>query len=50
MATEQLEDLKIVEETPPTTPTEQKPKKKKPGPYNPDQAPVFVVETAQSID
>ena len=50
MATEQLEDLEIVEETPPTTPTEQEPKKKKPGLCNPDQATKFVVETTQSID
>ena len=50
MATEQLEDLEIVEETPPTTPTEQEPKKKKPGPHNQDQATEFVVETTQSID
>ena len=55
MATEQLEDLEIVEETPPTMPTEQEPKKlspvkKKPGPCNPDQATKFVVETTQSID
>ena len=50
MATEQLEDLEIVEETPPTTPTEKEPKKKKPGPCNPDQAAKFVVETTWSID
>ena len=50
MATEQLEDLEIVEETPPTTPTEQEPKKKKPGPCNPDQAAKFVVETNKSLD
>ena len=50
MATEQLGDLEIVEETPPTTPTEQEPKKKKPGPCNPDQATKFVVETTQSVD
>ena len=50
MATDQLEDLEIVEETPPTTPTEQEPKKKKPGPRNPDQATEFVVEKTQSID
>ena len=55
MATEQLEDLEIVEETPPTMPTEQEPKKlspakKKPGPRNPDQAAKFVVETTQSVD
>ena len=36
MATEQLEDLEIVEETPPTTPAEEEPKMKKPGPCNPD--------------
>ena len=50
MATEELGDLEIVEETPPTTPTEQEPKKRKPGPCNPDQAAEFVVETMQSID
>ena len=50
MATEQLEDLEIVEETPPTTPTEKEPKKKKPGPHNPDQATEFVVETTLSVD
>ena len=55
MATEQLEDLEIVEETPSTMPTEQEPKmlspaKKKPGPRNPDQAAKFVVETNKSLD
>ena len=50
MATEQLEDLKIVEETPPTTPTEQEPKKKKPGPRNPYQNTKFVKETNKSLD
>ena len=50
MATEQLEDLEMVEETPPTTPTEQEPKKKMPGPCNPDQAAKFVVETNKSVD
>ena len=55
MATEQLEDLEIVEETPPTMPTEQEPKKllpakKKPGPHNPDQAAESVVETNQNVD
>ena len=50
MATEELGDLEIVEETPPTTPTEQEPKKKRPGPCNPDQAAKFVVETTQSVD
>ena len=50
MTTEQLGDLELVEETPPTTQKEQEPKKKKPGPCNPDQAAKFVVETTQSID
>ena len=47
MATEEFGNLEIVKET---TPTEQEPKKKKPGPRNPDQAAKFVVETTQSID
>ena len=55
MATEQLEDLELLEETPPTTPTEQEPKKlsparKKSGPCNPDQATEFLVETTRSVD
>ena len=55
MTIEQLEDLELLEETPPTMPTEQEPKKlspvkKKPGPHNPDQAAEFVVETTKSID
>ena len=50
MATEELGNLEIVEETPPTTPTEQEPKRKKPGPCNPDQATKFVTKTMQSID
>ena len=55
MDTEQPEDLEILEETPPTTPTEREPKKlspakKKPGPRNPDQATEFVVETTLSVD
>ena len=50
MATEQPEDLEIVEETPPTMPTEQEPKKKKLGSQNPDQAAKFVVETNKSLD
>ena len=49
-ATKELGHLEIMEETPPTTPTEQEPKKKRPGPCNPDQAAKFVVETTQSID
>ena len=50
MATEELGNLEIVEETPPTTPTEQEPKKKRPGPHNPDQATEFVIRTTQSVD
>ena len=55
MATEQPEDLELLEETPPTMPTGQEPKKlspakKKPGPHNPDQATEFVVKTTKSID
>ena len=50
MATEELGNLKIVEETPPTTPTEQEPKKKRPGTRNPDQAAEFVIQTMQSVD
>ena len=50
MATEEIGNLEIVEETPPTTPTEQEPKKKRPGPRNPDQAAKFVIETTQSVD
>ena len=49
MATKELGNLEIVEETPPT-PTEQEPKKRKPGQCNTDQAAKFVVETTQSID
>ena len=44
MATEQLEDLEIVEETPPTTPTEQA------WSTQPNQAAELVVETTQSVD
>ena len=50
MATEELGNLEIVEETPPTTPTEQELKKKRPGPCNPDQAAEFVIQTMQSVD
>ena len=50
MATEELGNLEIVEETPPMTPTEQEPKKKRPGPCNPDQATKFVIQTMQSVD
>ena len=50
MATEEVGNLEIEEETPPTTPTEQEPKKKRPGPRNPDQAMEFVIQTTQSVD
>ena len=50
MAIEELGNLEIVEETPPTTPTEQEPKKKRPGPHNLDQATKFVMQTMQSVD
>ena len=50
MATEELGNLEIVEETPSTTPTEQEPKKKRPGPRNLDQATKFVIQTTQSVD
>ena len=50
MATEELGNLEIVEETPLTTPTEQEPKKKRPGSHNPDQAAEFVTQTTQSVD
>ena len=50
MATEELGNLEIVEETPPTTPTEQEPQKKRPGPCNLDQAIEFVIQTMQSVD
>ena len=50
MATEEIGNLKIVEETPLATPTEQEPKKKRPGPRNPDQATEFVIQTPQSVD
>ena len=49
MATEESGNLKIMEKTPPTTPTEQEPKKKRPGPCNPDQAAEFVIQTTQSV-
>ena len=45
MATEEIGNLEIMEETSPTTPTEQEPKKKRPGPHNPDQAAEFVIQT-----
>ena len=50
MATVETGDLEITEETPPTTPAEQEPKKKRPGPRNPDQAAEFVLQTTQSVD
>ena len=50
MATVETGDLKIAEETPPTTPTEQEPKKKRLGPRNPDKDAKFVLQTTQSVD
>ena len=50
MATEESGNLEIMEETPPTTPTEQEPKKKRPGARNPDQAAEFVLQTTQTVD
>ena len=50
MATVETGDLEIAEETPPTTPTEQEPKKKRPGPCIPDQVAEFVLQTTQSVD
>ena len=50
MATEEIGNIEIVEETPPTTATEQEPKKKRPGPGNLDQATEFVIQTMQSVD
>ena len=50
MATEDIGNLGIVEETHPTMPTEQEPRKKRPGPHNPDQATKFVIQTMQSVD
>ena len=50
MATEELGNLEIVEETLPTTPTEQELQRKRPGQCNPDQADEFVIQTIQSVD
>ena len=50
MATEEIGNIEIVEETPPTTPTEQEPKMKRLCPCNPDQAAKFVIQTTQSVD
>ena len=55
MTTEQLEDLELLEETPPTTPTEQESKKavtckEEAWSTNQDQAIEFVVETTKSVD
>ena len=50
MTTVETGDLEIAEETPPTTLMEQEPKKKRPGPCNPDQATKFVLQTTQSVD
>ena len=65
MATEQLDDMELLEQIPPTTPKEPtqpttptetepgaklSPGKKKPGPHNLDQAAGFVIEKTKSID
>ena len=56
MAAKDLDTAKLLESTPPTTPTETRPDaklspgKKKPGPCNLDQAAEFVQETNKSID
>ena len=56
MAAKDLDTVKLLESTPPTSPTETRPDvklspgKKKPGPCNLDQAAEFVWETNKSID
>ena len=50
MAAKDLDTTKLLESTPPTTPTETRSNKKKPGPCNPDQAAEFVLETNKSPD
>ena len=61
MATEQLDNMELLEQTTPkeptqlTTPRETEsgklsPRKKKPGPCNPDQAAEFVIKTTKSIN
>ena len=50
MAAKDLDTTKLLESTPPTTPTETRPNKKKPGPCNPDQVAEFVIETNKSLD
>ena len=50
IATKDLDTTKLLESMPPTIPTETRPNKKKPGPYNPDQATEFVLETNKSLD
>ena len=49
MAETDLDTTKLLESTPPTTPTETTPKKK-PGPCNLDQVAEFVLETNKSLD
>ena len=50
MATEQLDDLELLEETtlPEQEPKKLLPAKKKPGPHNSDQNAKFVVETLRA--
>ena len=50
MAAKDLVTTKLLESTPPTTPTETRPDKKKPWPCNLDQAAEFVLETNKSLD
>ena len=50
MATKDVDTTKLLESTPPTTPTETRPDKKKPGPCNKDQVAEFVLETNKSLD
>ena len=49
MATKDVDTTKLLESMPPTTPTETRPNKKKPGPCNLDQASEFVLETNKSL-
>ena len=49
MAMKDLDTTKLLESTPPTTPTETRPDKKKPGPCNPDWAAEFVLKTNKSL-
>ena len=50
MAAKDLDTTELLESMPPTTPTETRPNKKKPGPCNLDQVTEFVLETNKSLD